>query len=142
MKGLFHKREQAPSSGEVERVSPMARPISSYDAREVGVLVQQWVKNRGYRLPHRTLQEAAENIGTTSVKLHRYCLNSLGMDFRAWRTSLRIEDAKKIMTEEPSLPVSQVGRIVGINDRSNFFRQFSLATGVTPDKWRQEHSKR
>lgn len=120
----------------------MARPISASEAREVAVLVQQWVKGKGYRLPHRTLQEAAENIGTDSVKLHRYCINSLGMDFRAWRSSLRVEDAKKLLIEEPELPSSQIARMVGVKDRSNFFRQFTEITGSSPDKWRQEHAKK
>ena len=120
----------------------MARPISPDDAREVGVLAQTWVNNKGYRLPHVTLQEAAQDIGTTSVKLHRYCINSLGMDFRAWRTSLRIEDAKKLMKEDPTLSSAQVARIVGIKDRSNFFRQFASVTGDTPEQWREKHAKR
>ena len=118
----------------------MARPISPSEAREVAVLVQKWVKDKGYRLPHRTLQEAAESIGTDSVQLHRYCINSLGMDFRAWRTSLRIEDAKKLLTQDLSIPSSQVGRMVGINDRSNFFRTFQELTGLTPEQWRAVHS--
>ena len=119
----------------------MARPISASEAREVAILVQHWVKGKGYRLPHRTLQEAAECIGTDSVMLHRYCINSLGMDFRAWRTSLRIEDAKKLLSEEPSLSAARIARIVGINDRSNFFRQFTEITGESPDEWRKKHSK-
>ena len=120
----------------------MAKPISPSEAREVGVLVQQWVKAKGYRLSHRTLQEAAENIGTDSVRLHRYCINSLGMDFRAWRTSLRVEDAKKMLIEEPELPSSQIARMVGVKDRSNFFRQFMEITGSSPDQWRQKHAKK
>ncbi|MBR4595408.1 MAG: AraC family transcriptional regulator [Bacteroidales bacterium] len=142
VKGLFRKKEQAPSSGAVGRVSYMAKPISPSEAREVGILVQQWVKAKGYRLPHRTLQEAAENIGTDSVRLHRYCINSLGMDFRAWRTSLRVEDAKKMLIEEPELPSSQIARMVGVKDRSNFFRQFMEITGSSPDQWRQKHAKK
>lgn len=140
VRGLFRKKEQAPSSRPDGRVSPMARSISASEAREVGILVQQWVNCKGYRLPHRTIREAAESIGTDSVKLHRYCINSLGMDFRAWRTSLRIEDAKKLLREEPSISAARIARIVGITDRSNFLRQFTESTGSTPEKWRREHS--
>ena len=105
----------------------------------MAALVQAWVRKKGYRLPHRTIAEAAESIGTTSVLLHRYCIHCLGQDFRAWRTSLRIEDAKKIMKEEPDLLPSKVARMVGIQDRSNFFRQFTAETGLTPDQWRKKH---
>lgn len=142
VKGLFRKKGQARSSSVATgRVIPLAKSISPDDAREVGVLVQQWVNEKGYRLPHRTIQEAAKSIGTDTVKLHRYCINSLGTDFRAWRTSLRIEDAKKLLTEQPDLPASQIARLVGINDRSNFFRQFTEFTGFSPEQWRATHTK-
>ena len=146
VKGLFRKKGQAPSSplsssSSSSHVPPLAKPMSAGEAREIGILVHEWVRAKGYRLPHRTMQEAAKSIGTDSVKLHRYCVNSLGMDFRAWRTGLRVEDAKKIMAEDPSIPASHVARMVGIMDRSNFFRQFTLITGMSPDDWRKNHSK-
>jgi AraC-like DNA-binding protein len=45
------------------------------------------------------------------------------------------------MAEEPSVLASHVARMVGIMDRSNFFRLFTIITGMSPDDWRKNHSK-
>ena len=116
-----------------------ARSLSTEESRHIAELLHRWVLAKGYRLPHRTMVEAAKNIGTDSVTLHRYCVNCLGKDFRAWRTELRIEDAKKLMMEEPGPSVSKIAAMVGVQDRSNFLRIFSESTGQTPDKWRKTH---
>lgn len=138
VRSLLHK-EQAPSSSAPVRHFVQARPISTEESRNVAELLHSWVQARGYRLAHATVVEAAENIGTDSVLLQRYCVNCLGQDFRAWRTSLRLEDAKKLMLEEPGLSTSRIAAIVGVNDRSNFLRLFVKHTGQTPDQWRKNH---
>jgi len=145
VKSLFRKEQatspsQSQPSSQQKNLLP-ARELSTEESKQIAALVQAWVNRKGYRLPHRTIEEAAEDIGTTSVILHRYCINCLGEDFRSWRTNLRIEDAKKLLAQEPELSASKVARIVGINDRSNFFRQFSAITGYTPEQWKQKHSK-
>ena len=76
-------------------------------------------------------------MGISPSQLHQYCLKELGMDFRTWRTSLRIEEAKKMLLEEPGTSISLIGRRVGINDRSNFSRLFKSHTGYLPSDWRK-----
>ena len=98
--------------------------------------LQTWVDNKGYRLPQRTLMEAAESIGTTYPILYRYFAAD-GKDFRTWRTALRIEDAMAQMKAEPDTPISTISRRVGFSDRSNFARLFKEHIGLTPFQWRQ-----
>ena len=138
VKGLFRK-EQAPLSSARDQVPPRALPLSAAESRKISALLHAWVNDKGYRLPHRNVADAAAHIGTTSVLLHRYCINCLGQDFRAWRTALRIEDAKRMLIEDPDTPAAKIGAIVGITDRSNFFRQFMEMTGQSPDQWRKTH---
>ena len=76
-------------------------------------------------------------MGINLSQLHQYCLKELGMDFRTWRTSLRIEEAKKMLISEPSTRISVIARRVGINDRSNFSRLFKEHTGYLPSDWRK-----
>lgn len=76
-------------------------------------------------------------MGITPSQLHQYCLQELGMDFRTWRTTLRIEEAKKLLVAEPQAHISSIGRRVGINDRSNFSRLFKEHTGYLPSQWRK-----
>ena len=39
----------------------------------------------------------------------------------------------------PGLPVSLVGEMVGIADKSNFKRQFADLAGMSPREWRERH---
>ena len=122
-KSLFY-REQALSS--------------SLSKERIRFILDKWVEEKGYRLPHRSVSEAAASMGLASSTLYRY-FKADGTDFRSWRTHLRLEDAKKLLLEEPETPVSLIGRRVGILDRSNFSRSFKEYTGITPEAWRKRH---
>ena len=127
-KSLFPKREQALSSFLL-----LPEEEADLEAR-----LQAWVKNKGYRLPHRTLVEAAQNIGTSYSILYRY-FSADARDFRTWRTALRIQDAIEQMKAEPDTPISTISRRVGFSDRSNFARLFKAHIGQTPYQWRKSH---
>ena len=128
-KSLFPSREQALSS---------ALTLSPSDKASLEARIQAWVRGKGYRLPHRSLAEAAESIGTTYPILYRY-FTAEGKDFRSWRTALRLQDAMEQIKAEPDTPLSTIGRRVGFSDRSNFARLFKAHTGLTPREWRKQH---
>ena len=134
LRSLF-KKEQALSSVSLDAEGP-AVPISEEQMRELDQQVKAWLDGKAYRLPDRSIHEVAQRIGTTSPLLYRYCL-AQGTDFRSWRTWLRIQDAQEQLLAEPGTPASTIARRVGINDRSNFTRQFKAITGYTPDQWRK-----
>ena len=123
---LFPKREQALSS----------LCLSEADKADLEARLQAWVQGKGYRLPQRSLVEAASSIGTTYPILYRY-FAAEGKDFRTWRTALRIQDAMEQMRAEPGTPLSTISRRVGFSDRSNFARLFKEHIGLTPYQWRQ-----
>ena len=131
-RSLFRK-EQAPSSP-----TPNGKvvPLLTAHYKQLEDKLEVWVKERGYRLPDRTIQESAQRIGTTSILLHRY-FAARGTDFRSWRTSLRIKDAMEMIRQEPETTLSAIALRVGIPDRSNFSRQFKAVTGSTPEHWRK-----
>lgn len=112
--------------------------LSSAQIARTEALLDAWVKGKGYRLPLRTLHDAAPRIGVSPVFLHRYFQQVKGSDFRTWRMHLRIEDAKVQLLEEPDTPASTIARRVGIQDRSNFSHQFLSCTGMTPLQWRRQ----
>lgn len=118
--------------------------ISDRMSRKMDRLEQslpQWIERKRWRVPSKSLSEAAEELGTDTETLHHYFQKRLGIDFRTWRTRLRLEDAMQLLLEEPELPVSMISRRCGFSDRSNFSRQFLFHTGMTPAKWRKEAGK-
>ena len=95
-----------------------------------------WQARKGWREPVRTVGEAAERLGTDTGTLHVYFRERVGLDFRTWRTRLRLEDAKRMLSENPLLPPADAARLCGFSNRSNFSRQFLAYTGLTPLQWR------
>ena len=115
--------------------------VKSVTARKIERLernLSRWKEEKGWRKPILTVTETAESLGTDSVTFFHYFEERIGMDFRTWRTRLRIEDAQRLMLEEPETAVSTIARRVGFSDRSNFSRQFARYTGRTPGQWRKE----
>ena len=135
-RSLFPQKGQAPSSLAPGR--QQGQTLSPEECARVQDLVDAWVKGKGYRLPLRTLHDAAPRIGVPPVILHRYFRQVKGCDFRSWRMRLRIEDAKVQLLQEPDTPASTIARRLGMLDRSNFMRQFQACTGVSPEQWRRQ----
>ena len=103
--------------------------------------LSRWLKDKGWRTPVRTVGEAAERLGTDSKTLYYYFERRVGMDFRTWRTRLRLEDAMRLLREEPDTPALDIAERVGFSNRSNFSRQFLAYTGLTPGQWRATDRK-
>ena len=97
-----------------------------------------WQARQGWREPVRTVGEAAERLGTDTGTLYAYFRDRIGLDFRTWRTRLRLEDAKQMLADNPSLLPADAARLCGFSNRSNFSRQFLAFTGQTPAEWQKK----
>jgi AraC-like DNA-binding protein len=117
-------RIEPPPSPGLRRMQALERALKDY------------VDDKGWREPVRTLGEAADRLGTDTRTLHYYFKTRIGQDFRTWRTRLRLEDAKRMLVENPGLHPAEIGRRAGFSNRSNFARQFQAYTGLTPGQWR------
>lgn len=92
-------------------------------------MVKTWVDNKGYLDNTKSVEDIANDIGWYYSGLKQYIQQTTGEDFRTWRIRLRVEEAMRIMTAEPDLPVSRVATMAGFNDRSYFYRTFQKVTG-------------
>ena len=119
-----------------EQESPSGRTLLQME--RLDRTLAGWLKDKGWRVPVRTLGEAAERLGTDTALLHRYFKERVGMDFRTWRTRLRLEDAKRMLLEHPERQAAEIARLVGFSNRSNFARQFLAHTGCTPAQWMEK----
>ena len=87
--------------------------------------LEAWQARKGWREPVRTVGEAAERLGTDTGTLHAYFRDRIGLDFRTWRTRLRLEDP------------ADAALLCGFSNRSHFSRQFLAYTGQTPAEWQK-----
>lgn len=134
LRRLFHREK--PTG---RRHEPSSRTVRMMD--ELDKKLPLWVERKGYRDPARTLEETARQLGTEKGILQRYFHERMQVDFRTWRTRLRIEEAKCLLLSELDTPASVIAGKVGFSDRSNFCRQFTALTGTTPGAWRKQATR-
>jgi AraC-like DNA-binding protein len=99
--------------------------------------LDKWVKDKKYREFDKSREEIAKELNTTKEILHLYFCTRMSMDFRTWRTKLRIDDAKVLLLQKKNISVNVVGEMAGFSDRANFYRQFVKFVGCSPKDWRE-----
>lgn len=126
-------------------LSKLLRPGISGEERQIYArirpAVEAWVRGKGYHKALATVEEIAADIGVHPDRLGVYVRMMSGRSLLSWRKSMRIEDAKVLLVEFPDLPLAAVAKMVGIEDKSNFRKQFLEETGMTPRAWRERHRK-
>ena len=120
---------KSPHSGE-----PVASEIEYAKLKKA---LDQWVEEKSYRKYDKSREEIAAELRTTKEFLHHYFMTRIGIDFKTWRTQLRIEDAKQMLLEDRKLSTNLIGEMCGFSDRSNFHRQFVKIVGCSPKEWRE-----
>jgi len=103
--------------------------------------LENWIQEKRYLEGDKSMTKVAEEMGVSSDDLAYFCHNRLKTNFLTWRKELRIMEAKRLIRENPEIPIYLVAKRVGINSKANFRRQFVEVTGVTPTKWRSRFLK-
>lgn len=107
----------------------------SFDQLEPAVTA--WELTKRFSETGINIEQVAQELNTNRTYLSNYMNLYRNQTFKDWINHLRIEEAKQLMKEHPEIPVAQIGVQVGIPDKSNFGRQFTRITGMSPNKWRK-----
>lgn len=99
--------------------------------------LRQWVKNRKYVSNASDMAKVAEDIGVSALQLSYYFRVVIGKPFLSWRKEIRIQEAQSLLLLHPDKSISSIGEMVGINDKSNFRKQFLEVVGMTPADYRR-----
>ena len=111
------------------------------DFKKLERSLDKWVKQKKFSEYDKSREEVAQELNTSKEILHMYFTTRKGMDFKTWRTELRVEEAKRLLLENKELSINVIGEISGFSDRSNFHRQFVRLVGCTPREWRDSGGK-
>lgn len=84
-----------------------------------------------------SIDQLAAQLSTGRKAIERYFESAAKQDFRYWKTFIRIERAQTLLLENESIPVIDIAKTVGFNDKSNFHKKFKEITGCTPSQWRE-----
>ena len=116
-------------------------PVRANDFKSIERALKVWVAQKRYCEYDKSREEIAAELGTTKEALHHYFMVKKGIDFKSWRTELRIEEAKRMLIENKEFSINIIGEMSGFSDRSNFHRQFVKLVGCSPKQWRESDGK-
>lgn len=107
--------------------------------RKIEKALERWVMEERFREYDKTREEIAEELNTSKEYLHLYFATRKRVDFRTWRTELRIDYAKKLLLSDRKSSTNIIGEMSGFSDRANFYRQFVKMVGCSPKEWRESN---
>lgn len=101
----------------------------------IGTILEEWTKKKAYTNPEITIEDLVQQTGLRRTALTHYLNGTLNLSFRSWLNSLRIEDAKLIMTQHPEYSHETVADQCGFSSRTYFLKVFKDKEGKTPGDW-------
>ena len=107
------------------RYAAIAKPLTS------------WIDSGGYTHPGLTIEELAKTLGTNCTYLSSYIKHTYHLSFREWITGLRLEYARRMLTEHPEQTVSEISEASGFLSLSYFTKIFSEKENCSPARWRK-----
>ena len=122
-----------------EKTGDEAGTVNDAEMTKLEHALEKWIRQKKYIEYDKSREEVARELGTTKEMLHMYFSTRKGIDFKTWRTSLRIEEAKKLLLKKRDLSTNVIGEMAGFSDRSNFHHQFVKFVGCSPRQWRESN---
>jgi AraC-like DNA-binding protein len=108
----------------------------SYEQLELAI--NDWEKQKLFTEPGITIEQVATQLRSNRTYLSMHMNVHRKISFKEWINQLRIEEASALLRKHPEMPVSQIGAMVGLPDKSNFGRQFAKLKGKSPQAWRKD----
>ena len=118
---------------------PVLTGFSEAEMKRIEKSLDIWVQEKKFRDYDKSREEIAKQLRISKEALHLYFATVKKVDFRTWRTELRIEDAKKLLLEDKNTSINIIGEMAGFSDRANFYRQFVKVVGCSPKDWRESN---
>ena len=124
-----------------KEAQPLDSQVTEQELNRIEHALDKWVKEKRYREYDKTREQIAKELNTSKEMLHLFFVTRMSVDFKTWRTRLRIEEAKLLLLENQEMSINIVAELSGFSDRSNFHRQFTKIVGCSPKQWRESAGK-
>lgn len=88
-----------------------------------------------------SLGDLAQELGISAHQLSEILNEKLNKNFKTFVNEYRIEEAKKLLLEEPGRSILSIGVAVGFNSNTTFCTVFSKHTGISPRQFRKNPAR-
>lgn len=101
-------------------------------------LMKLMVEEKIYSEEDITLQDIADELSLTIHQTSHLINEHFDMNFNNFINRFRVDEARKILLENPSRSIISIAHEVGFSSKSAFYSAFSRFTGMTPTTFRRE----
>ena len=85
-----------------------------------------------------SLDSLGDEFGLSPYYISRFMTEQTGENLKSYITRLRMEEAKKLLTQT-ALPLYEIVSRIGYLDVSSFIRKFKKEVGMTPGEYREKY---
>ena len=103
---------------------------------QITAAIAQWRQAKGYGAQNLTIITTAERLGIPKRQLTQYLTEHEGSTFRVWLSNIRIEEAKRMLSEA-DYSIESIAESCGFSSVSWMREKFKASTGMTPAEWRE-----
>lgn len=135
-----HRMEEAEENENIKKtaITEATVEVSEDQIKRMDRIVDQWVKDKCYLKRDLKLPVAATSLGIPQYQLSVWLRNK-NLKYSEWITTLRIEEAKRVLLEHPDWTSEAVADHCGFNSREYFHRIFRSNMGMTPVSFQQNN---
>ena len=123
-----------------EMEEEMEVPTASY--AEYRIILEEWMeKERPYKNSEFRLMDLRQILPLNRTYLSQFINTEYGCNFYQFVTNYRIEEAKRLMQENPDMKFQEIADECGFSSPTLFSRIFARETGMTPREWTVQTEK-
>lgn len=134
LEGLLSRLKTSIESDRAALKSPSVLAGRQYSAEEIVRTVADFIKNNYSQ--ELSLEEIARQFNVNASHLSKIFLKYNGEAPSKYIMSLRINEAKQLLSLKRGLSVKEIGEAVGYPDPYYFSRIFKQSTGMTPTEYK------
>jgi AraC-like DNA-binding protein len=117
---------------------PLSVNLAGFEAEELLARLDALMrKKKLYRDPDLTVATLARSIDIPPRLLSELINHRLDMNFRNYVNSFRLEEVKRLLSQDGSTKILEAAFACGFNSKGNFNALFVKTTGKTPREWRR-----
>ena len=105
--------------------------------------LEQWMETeKPYLNPEFRLQELTQVLPLNRTYLSQFINAEYNCSFYQFVTNYRVEEAKRLMQEQPDMKMQDIAEHCGFSSPTVFARIFARETGMTPSEWSAQIDKK
>lgn len=116
-------------------------PLTPQNRSDIDDKIAAWLSTRSYLRNGITMAEVAQEIGISRQDVTRFLRSHNYSKIGSWLAALRIEEAKRLLIDNPQFTHEAIAEKCGFSSRIYFQTTFRNLVGMTPLQWQNSSAR-